>query len=148
MHRGPTVDPGPLWNSKSGSKQLQPLSTSTYQKAKTLLRNSQRYQLRKATGDYNPSTDPINRLARHEQTTIFGLGTGHCSLLAHQKRTGIMDSAIAKKRSRRSTTCSWTVSSGGKRDTSYGRRMSQPTTSCGEGRKTCTSPPNSWQHVD
>ena len=30
----------------------------------------------------------------------------------------------------------------------YGRRMSQPLTSCGERRKTCAAPPNSWQHVD
>ena len=41
---------------RSGSKQLQPLSTSTDQEAKTLLRNSQRSQRRRATGDYNPST--------------------------------------------------------------------------------------------
>ena len=33
-------------------------------------------------------------------------------------------------------------------DTSYGCRMRQPPTSCGEQRKTCTTPPNSWQHVD
>ena len=62
---------------KTGSKQLQPTSTSTYQEAKTLLRNRQKCQWKKATGDYNPSTDPINRLARHEQTTIFRLRTGH-----------------------------------------------------------------------
>ena len=43
---------------------------------------------------YNPSTDPINRLARHEQTTIFRLRTGHCGLRAHLKRIGIMDSAL------------------------------------------------------
>ena len=77
---------------KSGGKQLQPLSTSTYQEAKTLLRNSQRCQWIRATGnsqrcqwtrvtgDYNPSIDPINHLARHGQTTIFTLRTGHCSL--------------------------------------------------------------------
>ena len=71
------------WPSKYGSKHLQPLSTSIYQEAKTLLRNSQRSQWKRATGDYNPSTDPVNRLARHEQTTIFRLRTGHCSLQAH-----------------------------------------------------------------
>ena len=65
---------------KSGSKQLQPLSTSTYQEAKTLLRNSQGCQWRRATGDYNLSTHPINRLVRHEQTIMFRLGTEHCSL--------------------------------------------------------------------
>ena len=58
---------------KSGSKQLQLRSTSTYQEAKTLLRNSRKCQWKRASGDYNPSTDPINRLSRHEQTTIFRL---------------------------------------------------------------------------
>ena len=62
---------------KSGSKQLQPMSTSTYQEAKTLLQNRQKCQWKRATGDYNPSTDPINPLARHEQTAIFRLRTGH-----------------------------------------------------------------------
>ena len=133
---------------KSGSKQPQAMSTSTYQEAKTLLRNSQKCQWKRATGDFNPSTDQISRLARHEQTTIFRLRTGHCGLRAHLRRIGIMDSAIAKKRNRRSTTSSRTAPSGSNRDTSYGRRMSQPPTSCGERRKTCAAPPNSWQHVD
>ena len=103
MHRGPTVDPGPLWDSrikradrlaKSRSKQPQSMSTSTYHEAKTLLWNSQKCQWKRATGDYNPSTDPISRLARHEQTTIFRLRTGHCGLRAHLRRIGIMDSAL------------------------------------------------------
>ena len=59
-----------------------------------------------------------------------------------------LHSAIAKKQNRLSTTSSRTVPSGGNRDTSYGRRMSQPPTSCGERRKTCAAPPSSWQHVD
>ena len=50
--------------------------------------------------------------------------------------------------SRSSTTSSRTVPSGGNRDTSHGRRMSQPPTSCRERRKTCAAPSNSWQHVD
>ena len=50
------------------SKQLQPLHTSTYQEAKTMLQNNQRCQWRRAAGDCNPSTDPINHLARHEQS--------------------------------------------------------------------------------
>ena len=81
---------------KSVSKQLQPMSTSTYQEAKTLLRNSQNCQWKRATGDYNPSTDPINHLARHEQTTIFRLRTGHCGLRAHLRRIDIMDSALCE----------------------------------------------------
>ena len=57
---------------KSGSKQLQPMSTSTYQEAKTLLRNRQKCQWTRATGDYNPSTDPINRLARMSRPLYSG----------------------------------------------------------------------------
>ena len=75
----------------SGSKQLQPLSTSTYQEAKTLPRNS---QWRMATGDHNPSTDPVNLPTRHEQTTVFKLRTGHCGLRVHLKPIVIMDSAL------------------------------------------------------
>ena len=59
-----------------------------------------------------------------------------------------LHSAIAKKQNRRSNTSSRAVPSDGNRDTSYGRGMSQPPTSCGERRKACTAPPNSWQHVD
>ena len=55
---------------------------------------------------------------------------------------------IAKKWNRRSTTSSRTVPSGDNRDTSYGRRMSQPSTSYGEQWKTSATPPNSWQHVN
>ena len=47
---------------------------------------------------YNPSTDPISPLARHEQTTIFRLQTGHCGLWAHLKQIGIMDSALWRSR--------------------------------------------------
>ena len=47
-----------------------PLTTS-------LLRNSQIFQRRRATGDYKPSTDPVKCLARHEQITIFRLRTKH-----------------------------------------------------------------------
>ena len=63
-----------------------------------------------------------------------------CGLRAHLKRIGIMESALS--------TFSRTVPSGRNRDAIYGRRMSQPPTSCGERRKTCAAPPNSWQHVD
>ena len=59
-----------------------------------------------------------------------------------------LHSAIAKKQNRQSTTSSKSVPSDRNRDTSYGRRLSQPPTSCGEQQKTCSTPPNSWQHVD
>ena len=62
---------------------------------------NQKSQWRRATRDYNFSTDPVNRLSRHEQTTIFKLRTGHCSIREHLKRFGIMDSALCNsKRSR------------------------------------------------
>ena len=96
------------------------------------------------------------------------------TLRAHLRRIGVMDSALCDcketeqtvhhtlqdcstwrqqrhqlwQQNRWSNTSSRTVPSGGNRDTSYGHRMSQPPTSCGERWKTCTTPPNSWQHVD
>ena len=71
-----------------------------------------------------------------------------CERTWSELATWILHSAIAKKQNRRSTTSSSTVPSGGNRDTSYGRRLNQPPTSCGERWKTCTAPPSSWQHVD
>ena len=50
--------------------------------------------MERAIEDYNPSTETINRLARHEQTTIFRLRTGNCGLRAHLRRIDIMDSAL------------------------------------------------------
>ena len=132
---------------KSGGKQLQPLSTSTDLETKTLLRNSQQSQWRMATGDYNSSTDPVNRLGGHELTTIFRLRTGHCGLRAHMKRFGIMDSVLCGCKEAEQTV-HHILQGCGNRDTSYVRRMSQPPTSCGERQKTCAAPPNSWQHVD
>ena len=120
MHRGPTGIPdhcGIPGNeradrlTKSGIKQAQHMFTSTYQEAQTLLRNSQKCQWKRATGYYNPSTDPINRLPRHEQITIFRLRTGHCGLRAHLRRTDIMDSALCdcKEAKQTSTTSSRTA---------------------------------------
>ena len=54
----------------------------------------QKIPWRTVTGDYNPFTDPVSRLTRHERTTDFKLRTGHCRLGAHQKRFGTMDSAL------------------------------------------------------
>ena len=71
-----------------------PVSTSTYQEGKILPGNSQKCHWNRTTGDYNPSTDPINHLTRHEQTTIFKLRAGHCGLRAHLKWIGIMVSAL------------------------------------------------------
>ena len=40
------------------------------------------------------TTTPLQTQSTNEQTTIFRLQTGHCSLRAHQKRIGITDSAF------------------------------------------------------
>ena len=131
---------------KSVSKQPQPLSTSTYQEAKTLPHNSQRSQWRRVTGDYTFSTDPIKYLARHVQITIFRFLTGHCSLQVCLKQTGIKDSAfIDYKEAEQTVHHILPVAAS---DTSYGRRVSQPPKSCGKWPKTCTTPSNSWKHVD
>ena len=94
--------------------------------------------------DYSPSTDPINRLARHEQTTIFRLRTGHCGLREYLKRIGIMDSALCDCKEEEQTVHHILQD----RPKLWPQDESTPPTSCGERRKTCAAPPNSWQHVD
>ena len=68
------------------------MSTPTYQEAKTLLRKRQKCQWKRATGDYNPSTDPINRLARQSRPlySCCKQDTVACDM----KRTGIVDYAL------------------------------------------------------
>ena len=77
---------------------------------------------------YNPSTDPINRLATHEQTTIVRLqqDTVACEHTWSKLESWTLQSAIAKKQNRQSTTSSMAVISGGNRDTSYGSRTDSP----------------------
>ena len=41
---------------------------------------------------YNPNQDALHQLARHQQTIIFRLRTGHCRLNSHLKRIGIKTS--------------------------------------------------------
>ena len=49
------------------------------------------YGKNKHNGGYQAHIDPIWRLERAQQTTIFRLRTGHCGLSAHLKRIGISD---------------------------------------------------------
>ena len=79
---------------KSGSKQLQPLSTSTYQGAKTLLHNSQ---------DVNGEGPLETTTLLQTQSTVWqdmnrplysGCEQDTVSLWAHLKQTGIMNSAL------------------------------------------------------
>ena len=79
---------------KNGSKMIQPNSTTTYREAKTLLKNKRKTEWRRSTDNYNPKQDPINNLKRNDQTAIFRLRTGHCSLRSHLKRIGVSPSAL------------------------------------------------------
>ena len=45
---------------------------------------------------YQAHLDPIWRLERAHQTTIFRLRTGHCGLSAHLKRIGISDTSLCE----------------------------------------------------
>ena len=45
------------------------------------------------TEGYNPNQDALHQLARHQQTIIFRLRTGHCRLNSHLKRIGVKTSA-------------------------------------------------------
>ena len=45
---------------------------------------------------YQAYLDPIWRLERAQQTTIFSLRTGHCGLRDHLKRTGISDTSLCE----------------------------------------------------
>ena len=45
------------------------------------------------TEGYNPNQEALHQLARHQQTIIFRLRTGHCRLNSHLKRIGVKTSA-------------------------------------------------------
>ena len=47
-------------------------------------------------GGYQAHLDPIRRLERAQQTTIFRLRTGHRGLRARLKRTGVSDSSLCE----------------------------------------------------
>ena len=51
---------------------------------------------KKDNGGYQAHLDPIWRLERAQQTTIFRLRTGHCGLRAHLKIIGISDTSFCK----------------------------------------------------
>ena len=51
----------------------------------------------KKIGGYQTHLDPIWRLERAQQTTIFRLCTGHYGLIAHVKRTGIPDTSLVRE---------------------------------------------------
>ena len=81
---------------KIGSQAPQTQNPVTYREAKTLLHYRYNGDWKKYNGGYQALLDPIWRLERAQQTTIFRLHTGHCGLSAHLKRTGISDTSICK----------------------------------------------------
>ena len=64
--------------------------------AKTLLHSRYNGDWKKYNGGYQAHHDPIWRLQRAQQTTIFRLRTGHCGLSAHLKRIGISDTSLCE----------------------------------------------------
>ncbi|KAK7101444.1 hypothetical protein V1264_019826 [Littorina saxatilis] len=78
---------------KGGARLPQPHNSTSYKEAKTLLQRKKKENWKKRNGDYNPQEDPINKLDRRSQTTIFRLRTGHCGLKKHLKRLGLADDA-------------------------------------------------------
>ena len=68
----------------------------TYREAKTLLHSRNNGDGKKDNGGYQAHLDPIWRLERAQQTTIFRLRTGHCGLSAHLKRTDMSDTSLCE----------------------------------------------------
>ena len=68
----------------------------TYRETKTLLHSRYNGDWKKHNGGYQAHLDPIWRLERAQQTTIFRLRTGHCGLSAHLKRIGISDTSLCE----------------------------------------------------
>ena len=65
-------------------------------KAKTLLHTWFNGDGKNENGGYQAHLDPIWRLERAQQTTIFRLRTGNCGLRAHLKRIGISDTSLCE----------------------------------------------------
>ena len=60
---------------------------------KTLIHDKKKAIFHCKTEGYNPNQDALHQLARHQQTIIFRLRTGHCRLNSHLKRIGVKTSA-------------------------------------------------------
>ena len=81
---------------KIGSQAPQTHNPVTYREAKTLLHYRYNGDWKKYNGGYQAHLDPIWRLERAQQTTIFRLRTGHCGLSAHLKRIGMSDTSLCE----------------------------------------------------
>lgn len=69
--------------SKDASKMPQPSHPITYNEAKTIIRNKFHSKWKEENCTLFTEKDPIHKLPRRHQTTIFRLRTGHCRLLGH-----------------------------------------------------------------
>ena len=78
---------------KEGREKEQPPSHLSYREVKTLIHNKKKAIFHCKTEGYNPNQDALHQLARHQQTIIFRLRTGHCRLNSHLKRIGVKTSA-------------------------------------------------------
>ena len=83
---------------KISSQASQTQNPVTYREAKRLLHSRFNGDSKNKNGGYLAHLDPIRRLKQAQQTTIFCLHTGHCSLRAHLKRTGISDTSLCECR--------------------------------------------------
>ena len=81
------------FHSKEGREKEQPPSHLSYREVKTLIHNKKKAIFHCKTEGYNPNQDALHQLARHQQTIIFRLRTGHCRLNSHLKRIGVKTSA-------------------------------------------------------
>ena len=81
---------------KTGSRAPQTQNPVTYREATTLLHSRYTGDWKKENGGYQAHLDPIRRLERAQQTTIFRLRTGHCGLNSHLKRIGISDTSLCE----------------------------------------------------
>ena len=82
-----------LSSQKKEGKKEQPPSHLSYREVKTLIHNKKKAIFHCKTEGYNPNQDALHQLARHQQTIIFRLRTGHCRLNSHLKRIGVKTSA-------------------------------------------------------
>ena len=78
---------------KEGREKEQAPSHLSYREVKTLIHNKKKAIIHRKTGGYKPIQDALHQLHRHQQTTIFRLGTAHCRLNSHLKRIGVKTSA-------------------------------------------------------
>ena len=81
---------------KSASQAPQTQNPVTYREAKTLLHSWFNADWKNENGRCQAHLDPIWRLERAQQTTVFHLCAGHCGLRTHLKRSGISDTSLCE----------------------------------------------------